>query len=310
MGEIEPEAIAASEQTLAPRKVKLTTRTGIEIARLIPHRTIKTIGAWCFLDYFGPTNQEEAMNVAPHPHTGLQTVSWLFSGEVEHKDSIGNAARISPGQLNLMTAGIGIAHSEFSLNRETDLHGLQFWIVLPNEFRNMLPEFSHHDDLPIFDLENFRIQVIFGDFLNHRSTAIIYSQIIGAEILAQQSGISSLPLNPEFEYGILSVTSGITVNGSSIPNGYLHYIPTGATAVEIEAAAGARCVIIGGVPFDEEIIMWWNFIGRSHEEIVEMRSAWQNDSSRFGKMDSLPGEPIPAPQMPNLRLVSRSNFSK
>jgi len=296
------------KQMLGPRKVKLSTRSGIDISRLLPHRDLKTIGAWCFLDYYGPTNQDEAMNVSPHPHTGLQTVSWLFSGEIEHKDSLGNVARVKPGQLNLMTAGHGIAHSEFSVNREIDLHGIQFWIALPSQYRNMSSDFSHHRDLPIFNVDNFQIQVILGELLDHHSMAKIYSELMGAEILAQANGTLRLPLKSDYEYGIISVTKEISVNGIGVANGYLHYIPIGSTSVELEAAAGEKFVIIGGVPFDEEIIMWWNFIGRSHEEIVAMRNDWENSSSRFGHFGLMEGESIPAPQMPNLRLTPRKNI--
>ena len=295
------------EVTLAPRLVKLTPRSNISIRRTLPHRDIRTIGAWCFLDHYGPTNQANAMSVAAHPHTGLQTASWLFSGEIEHRDSLGSIQVINPGELNLMTSGMGIAHSELSLDEEKDLHGVQLWIVLPDADRNMAPMFAHHGDLPIFDFGSARIQLMIGELLDHKSKAKVYSDLVGAEIGFSQPGTVQLPLDHNFEYGILIDSGEVRLNGMTVPPGSLHYLPKGRETLEIATSTPSRMILLGGEPFKEEIVMWWNFIGRTHDEIVRMREEWQSQSSKFPAFEDRLGERIPAPAMPNVRLAPRTN---
>ncbi|MDP1712984.1 MAG: pirin family protein [Candidatus Nanopelagicaceae bacterium] len=295
------------EVTLAPRVVQLTPRSHISIRRTLPHRDIRTIGAWCFLDHYGPTNQVNAMSVAAHPHTGLQTVSWLFSGEIEHRDSIGSIQVINPGELNLMTSGVGIAHSELSVNGETDLHGIQLWIVLPNPVRHMQPEFAHHNNLPVFDFGPTSIRLIVGELLGHNSDAVIYSKLVGAEINFANAGTIQLPLDDQYEYGILVDAGDVHIYGIQVPSGSLHYLPVGKETLEIASTGTARIIFLGGEPFKEEVVMWWNFIGRTHDEIVEMRDEWQSQSQKFPVFEDRLGERIPAPAMPNVRLAPRGN---
>ncbi len=295
----------SSEITLDPRLVKLTVRSGIAIRRTLPHREIKSIGAWCFVDHYGPTNQLEAMSVAAHPHTGLQTASWLFSGEIEHRDSLQHVQIINPGELNLMSAGAGIAHSELSINASSDLHGVQLWIALPDEKRNMAPEFDHYAKLPIFEHDGATIRVFVGEILGNRSPAKVFSELVGAEINIEPDVIFSLPLQNNFEYGFLVDGGEVLINGTPVPEGSLRYLPTTIDSVSIETRSPARILMLGGVPFPEEIIMWWNFIGRTHEEIIQMRQDWESGSSRFPTFADGLGERIPAPVMPNIRLAPR-----
>ncbi len=295
------------EITLAPRLVKLTPRSNISIRRTLPHRDIRTIGAWCFLDHYGPTSQANAMSVAAHPHTGLQTVSWLFSGEIEHRDSLGSVQVINPGELNLMTSGIGIAHSELSLNEEIDLHGVQLWIVLPDSDREMSPIFAHHNDLPVFEFGPAIVRLMIGELLDHKSSAKVYSKLVGAEIGFRDKGTVQLPLNQKFEYGILIDSGEVMLNGVIVPPGSLHYLPKGRSALEVTSIGASRMMFLGGEPFKEEIVMWWNFIGRTHDEIVTMREEWQNQSSKFPAFADRLGGRIPAPAMPNVRLAPRTN---
>ncbi|MEI8066330.1 MAG: pirin family protein [Actinomycetes bacterium] len=295
----------SSEITLDPRLVKLTVRSGIAIRRTLPHREIKSIGAWCFVDHYGPTNQLEAMSVAAHPHTGLQTASWLFSGEIEHRDSLQHVQIINPGELNLMSAGAGIAHSELSINASSDLHGVQLWIALPDEKRNMAPEFNHYAKLPIFEHDGATIRVFVGEILGNRSPAKVFSELVGAEINIEPDVIFSLPLQNNFEYGFLVDGGEVLINGTPVPEGSLRYLPTTIDSVSIETRSPARILMLGGVPFPEEIIMWWNFIGRTHEEIIQMRQDWESGSSRFPTFADGLGERIPAPVMPNIRLAPR-----
>ncbi|HYU85503.1 MAG TPA: pirin family protein, partial [Kribbellaceae bacterium] len=139
-----------SIEVLAPREVPLGGPRAMRVRRTLPQRQRSLIGAWCFLDHYGPDSVEErgGMSVAPHPHTGLQTVSWLFSGEIEHRDSAGNHAMVRPGELNLMTAGRGISHSEVSTPETTILHGAQLWVALPDSSRFGDPGFEHYAPAP------------------------------------------------------------------------------------------------------------------------------------------------------------------
>ena len=297
------EAKSAEAKTLDPRIVKLTTRTGVDVRRTLPHKELRTIGAWCFVDHFGPTNQQDAMSVAAHPHTGLQTASWLFSGEIEHRDSIGSVQLIRPGELNLMTAGSGIAHSELSIDSKIDFHGVQLWIALPEDSRNQVPHFEHHKDLPEVILGKNKIKVFIGELLKAISPAAIYSEMVGAQISLVDS--IALELRSEFEYGYLVAEGVAEINGHEINTGQLHFVPAGQSSVEISGSA--TIILLGGIPFTEKIVMWWNFIGRSHEEIVQMRQAWIDRADGFREFTDNIGGFIPVPQMPSLRLTARGN---
>lgn len=298
----------AGDLTLAPRIVKLTTRTGIDIRRTLPHRYLRTIGAWCFVDHYGPTSQEDAMSIAAHPHVGLQTASWLFEGEVEHRDSLGKVQVIHPGQLNLMTSGVGIAHSELSLDSVTEMHGVQLWIVLPNGERNRAPSFDHYQDLPILNVGGLTAKIFVGDFMGHHSPAKVFTELVGVEIDVAPGSKVSIPLNQRFEYGVLLVLGDLNVNATTIPLTNLHYMPTGQGSLDVTSITGAKFILLGGEPFPEDIVMWWNFIGRNHEEMVQMRADWNGQTERFPAFkDQIHGR-IPAPEMPNLRLSPRRNF--
>jgi redox-sensitive bicupin YhaK (pirin superfamily) len=289
--------------------VKLTTRTGIDIRRTLPHRYLRTIGAWCFIDHYGPTSQEDAMSVGAHPHVGLQTVSWLFEGEVEHRDSLGSVQVIHPGELNLMTSGRGIAHSELSVDAAQQMHGVQLWIVLPENARNDLPSFDQYQDLPTFTADQLTVKLIIGEFMDHHSPAKTFSELLGAEINLSANCQTTIQLNPNFEYGALLVQGDISIDSESIPLTHLYYLPIGGTSLSLTSTTGAKIILLGGPPFPEEIVMWWNFIGRSHDEIVQMRTDWNNQSARFPAFTDQIQNRIPAPELPNLRLTPRGNVS-
>ncbi len=292
---------------LTPRTVKLTTRTGIDIHRTLPNRNIRTIGAWCFVDHFGPTDQKDAMSVASHPHVGLQTVSWLFSGAVEHCDSLESVQIIQPGELNLMTAGYGVAHSELSLIGSSPMHGVQLWTALPNSARNGEARFDHYKNLPKFNLTGATIRLFVGEFMGFSSPARTFSELIGAEVDIAAGALISLPLRSDYEYGALLVAGDLKIDYSELPLNHLFYSSAGASQITMSSLAGAKIVLLGGKPFLEEILMWWNFIGRTHEEIEQMRNDWNNQSERFPSFkDHIHGW-IPAPEMPNLRLYARGN---
>jgi len=306
-----------SAATLTPRSVKLTPRTGIEVRRTLPHRDVRMIGAWCFVDHYGPITTAEAheagMSIAAHPHTGLQTVTWLIEGRVEHRDSIGSVQEINPGELNLMTAGRGIAHSELSLvveAAESNLHGVQLWIALPENARHMVPTFSHHADLPQFEIHGTSVRLLMGEVAGHQSTAATFSPLVGAEISMRTAASVDIPVRPDFEYGVLVLDGDdVTIGGEHVARGALRYLNVGSSTIKIESASPARLLLIGGEPFKEEILMWWNLIGRSQEEIVAMRERWQsslqNGNESYPIFSDALGARIPAPEMPNIRLEPR-----
>jgi redox-sensitive bicupin YhaK (pirin superfamily) len=291
------------------RTVKLTTRTGIDIQRTLPHRYIRTIGAWCFIDHFGPTEQENAMSVAAHPHVGLQTVSWLFAGEVEHRDSLGSIQTIHPGELNLMTAGHGIAHSELSSTNAGQMHGVQLWTVLPEGARDGAAHFDHYNELPIFEISGMQVRLFIGELLGYSSPARTFSEMVGAELDIPAGCSIEIPIDSSFEYGLLVVAGELHVKDEVVALENLYYQVAGEPTLHISSTLGAKLVLLGGVPFGEEILMWWNFIGRTHEEIEEMRRDWGNQSSRFASFEDQIHGRIPAPTMPNLRLTLRGNVS-
>jgi redox-sensitive bicupin YhaK (pirin superfamily) len=275
------------------------------------------IGAWCFVDHYGPlsgeVNGEAGMSIAAHPHTGLQTVTWLLEGKVEHRDSIGSVQEINPGELNLMTAGRGIAHSEMSLVDSTAssvMHGVQLWIALPESARQMTPTFEHHGDLPRFTIQGAEIRLLMGEFEGHRSRAAVFSPLIGAEISLPAGATIDIPTRPDFEYGLLILEGDdASVNGETVAGRSLRYLATGGSSISLASNRGARVLLIGGEPFPEEILMWWNFIARSHEEIIALREQWQASLPAGSEIypafiDSL-GARIPAPEMPNIRLEPR-----
>lgn len=250
------------------------------------------------------------MSVAAHPHTGLQTVSWLFTGEIEHRDSLGSVQKVAPGELNIMTAGRGIAHSELSISNSSLLHGVQLWTVLPDQHREMEPTFDHYDNLPVFDWKGIGIRLLVGEFLGKASPAKIFSQIVGAEIDLPVGSMTAIPADSSFEYGVLVVSGQVEVNGTSVRVGQLHYIPAGKPEAVLASTSGAKLIFLGGQPFAEKIVMWWNFIARTHDEIRQMRYDWQNQSSRFPAFQDRIGGRIPAPALPNLTLKPRGNPSK
>ena len=297
-------------QILETRSVKLNTRVNIEVRRTIPNRKLRTIGAFCFVDYFGPTDQTEAMVVAAHPHTGLQTVTWLFEGEVEHRDSVGSVQVIKPGQLNLMTAGKGISHSELSKKTEGRLHGIQLWVALEDKDRFTDPSFEHVANNKELENDGVKLKVFMGELMGFSSPAKLYSKLVAAEI-ELPPGEHVLEVNPEFEHGLMLVEGDYESEGEKVQEAELVYFETGQSEIKISVKTKTKLVLIGGEPFKEQLVMWWNFIARSHAEIEQMRVMWNDEQNRkdgqddFGVFPDEVGGWIPAPEMPNVRLRGR-----
>ncbi|MCA2214194.1 pirin family protein [Jidongwangia harbinensis] len=282
------------------------------VRRLLPHRQRRLIGAWCFVDHFGPDDVtgRPGMQVPPHPHTGLQTVTWLVDGVVEHRDSLGSHQLVTPGQLNLMTSGHGIAHAEYTPDdHPAGMHGLQLWVALPDETRHGPARFEHHAGLPVRQLGDARVTVVVGRLGDAESPARVDTPLLGAEVLFDGPGGARLPADPAFEYGMLAMDGAATVAGTDLHPGSLLYLGTGRTEIPVDASRPARLFLLGGAPFEEPLVMWWNFVGRSHEEIVEARADW-TAGRRFGAVSGCAADPLPAPEMPSVRLKPRDRHGR
>ncbi|UFU01796.1 pirin family protein [Ruania suaedae] len=305
----------AGIQVLEPRDVPLGGPRAMSVRRTLPQRALSLIGAWCFLDHYGPDDVASTggMDVPPHPHTGLATVSWLFSGEIEHRDSAGHTARIGPGALSLMTAGAGISHSERSTAQTTTLHGVQMWVALPEIARFGERSFDRYEP-PVVQGEGYRAQVFLGSALGGSSPITTPTDLLGAEVVLE-AGAGVTVDQPGFELGVLVDSGEVTMSGSPVPAGHLGFREAREETLVIEAGErGARVVLFGGPPFGEEIVMWWNFVGRDHDEIVEFRRAWQREIGaetggphrpRFD-LPNDPGPALPAPELPPVRIRPRA----
>lgn len=278
------------------------------VRRLLPHRERRMVGAWCFVDHFGPEDigSGPGMQVPPHPHTGLQTVTWLLEGEVLHRDSLGSLQTIVPGQLNLMTSGHGIAHSEESPpGHPPGMHGLQLWVALPEGARSGEARFEHYPTMPVRTEDGVTITVVVGELGELRSPARVHTPLFGAEVALAAGSETSVPLRTDFEYAAVTLTGTAQVGDTALEPGALLYLGSGRDAIPLRAAAEARLFLLGGEPFEEPLVMWWNFVARSHEEIVAAREDWAAGAARFGEVRGYAGDRLPAPAMPTTRLKSR-----
>ncbi|MFB7513158.1 pirin family protein [Streptomyces sp. NPDC056144] len=300
----------AEIEVLSARDVPLGGPRAMTVRRTLPHRARTLIGAWCFADHYGPDLVADSggMDVAPHPHTGLQTASWLFSGEIEHRDSLGTHAFVRPGEINLMTGGHGISHTEVSTPGTTTLHGVQLWVALPAEHRHAPSEFQHHAP-ELLRVDGADLRVFLGSLGGITSPVRTFTPLLGAEILIDARATVSLDVDPGFEHGLLVDKGDVRLDGTTLRPAELGYAGPGRTVLTLtnDSDRPARTVLLGGPPFEEEITMWWNFIGRSHQDIVEAREEWERASDRFGTVAGYPGERLPAPALPNAVITPRKN---
>jgi redox-sensitive bicupin YhaK (pirin superfamily) len=280
---------------------------GMAVTRTLPNKGRRMVGAWCFLDAYGPDDLAgtPGMRVGPHPHIGLQTVTWLVRGEILHRDSLGNLQEIRPGQLNLMTAGRGISHSEETPpDNSAVLQGVQLWVALPSTARTMPPAFTHHADLPVVAFGGLTATVLIGELGGAASPALSLTPLTGAEISVPANASGTVPLRADFEYAVLTMDGAAQIDGHDLKPGPLLYLGDGRTSLSMSAGLPSRVLLLGGEPFEESLVMWWNFVGRSHEEIVAARAEWESGDA-FGEVHGYAGPRIPAPPMPITRLMAR-----
>ena len=277
------EATGAVFEAFPARETSLGT---LKIVRALPIRQRRLVGPWCFLDRFGPLSFSEAkpLDVAPHPHIGLQTVSWLVQGEIVHNDSLGNESFLRPGGVNVMTSGAGIAHAEETPPTNSGLlNGVQLWVALPDADRNGQASFQHVEEVPIIEQGGGMVSVFAGSLLGCSSSAKHFSPIIGVDVALRETASIELPLDPSFEHAALLINGDARINDHSIDQKSLYYLGTDRSSVEFSSTDGGRLLLIGGPPFPEKILMWWNFVARTPEEIAHARSDWQNHE-RFGEV--------------------------
>jgi len=297
-------------EVITSRDVPLGGPRAMTVRRTLPQRARSLVGAWCFADHYGPDDvaRTGGMDVPPHPHTGLQTVSWLFTGEIEHRDSSGVHAMVRPGELNLMTGGSGVAHSEVSTGATSTLHGVQLWLALPDHARHRPRDFTHHVPAPAH-LGGATARVLLGTLAGHTSPVATHTPLLGAELVLDPHAEVALDVAPDFEHGVLVDVGPVLLDGTELARAELGYLPPGGDRLMLVNPGDrpARVMLLGGAPFIEPVLMWWNFVGRTHEEIAAFREEWESGSERFGRVEGYGGQVqrLPAPPMPTVRLKPR-----
>jgi redox-sensitive bicupin YhaK (pirin superfamily) len=271
----------------------------LAISRALPVKDKRLVGPWCFLDRFGPLSfsEERPMDVAPHPHIGLQTVTWLLEGEVLHGDSLGSEAIGQPGGVNVMTAGAGIAHAEQTPAANSGrLNGVQLWVALPEAHRHVAPSFARIDQVPIADVGSAVVQVFAGNLAGASSPAPHYSPLVGADVNLPPRGAATIPLAADFEHAVLVMSGDCAIEGREVAPRMLHYLGTRRPDAHFTSRAGGRLLLIGGPPFGETVLMWWNFVARTPEEIEQARTDWE-ERRRFGDVGAYTGSRMHAPPL-------------
>lgn len=272
---------------------------GFSVQRAFPHARRRTVGPWCFFDYFGPARMDStSAGVPPHPHIGIQTVTWLIEGESLHRDSLGTEQVIRTGELNVMTAGRGISHSE-QPTPDTIMHGVQLWVALPPEAASMEPAFEYHARVPSTAIGHGIATVIAGSFAGQTSPARHHSPIVGVDLLFDSAGATEVPLDVDFEYAVVPLTGSFDWEGEALDKQRWLYLPPGSERVTLRTSAGARLMLVGGAPCDP-IIIWWNFVARTSAELEAARADWVA-RRRFGVVEGWGATRLTAPQLtPNL----------
>jgi redox-sensitive bicupin YhaK (pirin superfamily) len=282
---------------IVPRTVDLGDMV---VRRALPSARSRMVGPFIFFDHFGPAEFRagSGIDVRPHPHIGLATVTYLFDGQITHRDSLGTAVAIKPGEVNWMTAGRGIVHSERSgAERRAaggPIHGLQMWVALPAAKEEIEPAFAHHDagEFPVVEGDGKRMRVVLGSLYGARSPATTTSETIFADVTLKAG--ATLPVEPGHEERALYVINGgIDIAGDKFAPGQLLVLRAG-DAVQVTATQDTHLVMLGGEPMDGPRHIWWNFVSSRKDRIEEAKADWK--AGLFGKVPGDEIEFIPLPE--------------
>ncbi len=282
--------------TIVPRSRDIGA---FEVRRALPSRERRMVGPFVFFDQMGPAviRAGHGMDVRPHPHIGLATLTWLFDGAIHHRDSLGSDRVIRPGAVNWMTAGRGIVHSERSSpearDRDLTLHAIQSWVALPQSYEETEPSFHHHggETLPALEVDSVRLRLIAGSAYGETSPVKVFSPTF--YLAAEMPADSSLILPSEYEERAAHVADGaVSVAGQDLGVGQMAVFTAG-TEVTLRAEAESRVMLLGGAAMDGERHLWWNFVSSSKARIEQAKADWTE-----GRFDAVPGETefIPLPE--------------
>lgn len=286
------------------REGRATEVGGMGIRRVLPTKGRRTIGPWCFVDLMNPEDvaNPDPMEVGPHPHIGLRTVTWLFEGEALHTDSLDSEQVIRPGELNLMTAGHGIAHAELEVRpgssaaRAEYVKGVQMWLAQTESTRHGPAAFVHHKELPKAQVDGGDVQVLAGSLAGVTSPVECDWPLVGAEINLREP--MELSVDAEFEHALVPIDRRMKIEDVIVEPGALALVPPGFSTLRIEAdRKAARAMVLGGVPFPTPVQMWWNFVARTRDELTEAWRDWEaHNDDRFAPVSSsLPRIDAPRP---------------
>lgn len=296
-------ALGAGDAVFQPYPSRETQLGSLAISRALPLRERRLIGPWCFFDRFGPLSfaHGKPMDVAPHPHIGIQTVSWLIEGEVLHHDSIGFEALVRAGGVNVMTAGNGVAHSEQTPDANTGrLNGVQLWVALPDQHRYIAPSLEHIEKVPAVELRGGIVQVFAGKCAGAASPARHYSEIVGAEVQVHHGETLDVGISSAYEHGAFVLSGDCAIDGQPLEDRTLYYLGSNRSELRFSSRTGGRLMLIGGPPFGETLFMWWNFVARTRDEIAQARSDWEGHHPRFGEVKGYKGSRLDAPALNRL----------
>lgn len=275
------------------REGRTTTIGQMGIVRVLPTKNRRTIGPWCFADLMQADDLDRPppLEIGPHPHIGLATVTWLFSGSALHTDSLGTEQLIRPGQLNLMTAGHGIAHAEEGVDTDetwesTGTMGVQLWLAQTETTRHEASAFQHVSELPETEIGASRARVLVGEVGDARSPAEFAHPTIGLDIVL--GGRTAVPVDPGFEYGVVPIDNPVRVGEDIVEPGSLAIVPAGFDEIVLSArSTPARLMLLGGEPLGDKVKMWWNFVARTTDELTGAWRDWHSgNEDRFGPVPS------------------------
>ena len=282
------------EQTITP----VTHDLGqFEVRRAIPSRERTMVGPFIFVDQFGPAQLDlgSGMDVRPHPHINLATVTWLFEGAIDHRDSLGSFSTIRPGQVNLMTAGRGIVHSERSPAEEREsgpkLYGMQTWLALPDGCEEIDPAFEAITDLPVVEDRSATAIVIMGELWGKRAATTTHADTVYAEIALQAGGALPIEISAD-ERAVMLVGGEASVDGEALGLYELTVLAPGRN-MTLSSERGGRVMLIGGEAFATKRHVWWNFVSSDRDRIRQARKDWEE--RRFSEVPGDSNERIPLP---------------